>query len=126
MDNIYITVVFRLLLALICIVMPFIMIWLKSRLGIERMAKIEAELKLREDIVLLGVRFIEQVYGDLDGPDKYNSAVNWIVIELGKVGIIVTEEDLQGLIESTIRALKDEFGEEWGHVVHPENIEPIG
>jgi LL-H family phage holin len=87
--------------------------YLRRRLGTEKMRKIQEELSAKKELATLAVRFVEQVYRDLHGEEKYNKAAEWLVEQAGKIGLKLTPEEVKGLIEAALRELKDAFGEEW-------------
>lgn len=53
------------------------------------------------------VRFVEQVYKDLDGPDKLQKAVEQVSVILKSKGINITDAEINMLIESAVYSLKE-------------------
>ncbi len=88
--------------------------WIRRLIGNERLARIKQELEAKQELAGIAVSFVQQVYKDLDGNDKLLKAIFWLEEMLGDRGIKFSEEELRGLIESSLRAFKDVFGEEWG------------
>jgi len=107
------TVVENVLIILVTLAAGFVVAYLRKRLGVEGMQKIEAELALKQELAALAVRFVEQAFRDLKGKDKYDQAAQWLSGRAGEIGLSVTAEEVKGLIEAALRAFKDEFGEEW-------------
>ncbi len=70
-------------------------------------------IKQKEIFALMAVRFAEELYAHLDGPEKLEKACEWAVDQLRKIGIKTTKEDIMGIILAMLREIKDEFGEEW-------------
>ncbi len=70
-------------------------------------------IKQKEIFALIAVRFVEELYAHLDGPEKLEKACEWAVDQLDKIGIKTTKEDIMGIIVAMLREIKDEFGEEW-------------
>lgn len=101
----------------LALLLPFMAVALveliRRRLGTEKMRRIQKELETKQELALLAVRFAEQAYRDAGGPQKYSQAANWLAKRARERGIKVTGEEIQGLIESALRTLKDEFGEQW-------------
>jgi hypothetical protein len=89
--------------------------WLRNRLGVEALKKIEAELAAKKELAALAVRFVEQVYRNLHGEEKYQKAAEWLAGRAQELGIAMTAEEMKGLIEAALRAFKDAFGEQWAH-----------
>jgi LL-H family phage holin len=91
--------------------------YLRRRLGTERVKRIQEELATKQELAILAVRFVEQVYKDLHGPDKYQKAAEWLVARAQEHGLKLTADEIKGLIEAALRQLKDAFGNEWAKQV---------
>lgn len=91
--------------------------YLRRRLGTERVKRIQEELATKQELAILAVRFVEQVYKDLHGPDKYQKAAEWLAARAQEHGLKLTANEIKGLIEAALRAIKDEFGNEWAKQV---------
>jgi hypothetical protein len=87
--------------------------WLRRKIGVERLARIQRELETKKELAALAVKFVEQAYVDYDGEDKYLNAMKWLNQRAYELGINISIEEAQGLIEATLRAFKDEFGDGW-------------
>lgn len=109
----------NLLAVLIPVLVGLAVEYLRKRLGTEKMRKIQEELAAKQDLAMLAVRFVEQVYRDLHGEEKYNKA-EWLVTQAAGVGIKLTSDDVKGLIEAALREMKDAFGEEWAKTIQRE------
>lgn len=92
----------------------FLVAFLKKRLGIEKLKKIQKESELLDEVIKAGVRYAEQRFAS---GEKLDAASDWIIKVLAQKGITVTREEVEGLIEATLRTFKDEFGENWGKEV---------
>lgn len=113
MDGLIMTVIENILIILITLAAGFIVAYIRKRLGVEGMLKIEAELALKQELAALAVRFAEQAFRDLKGEEKYNRAAEWLAERAEEIGLAITAGEIKGLIEAALRAFKDEFGEEW-------------
>ena len=113
MDNLIMVVLENILIILVTLLAGYAVAFIRKRLGVEGMQKIESELAVKQELALLAVRFVEQAYRDLHGEEKYNQAAQWLADRAGEAGLNVTAEEIKGLIEAALRAFKDEFGEEW-------------
>ncbi len=87
--------------------------WLQKKLGVEGMKKVQAELTAKQELAYLAVQFVEQAYKDFDGARKYAQAAEWLANQASERGLKVSAEEMKGLIEATLRTLKDEFGKQW-------------
>jgi LL-H family phage holin len=87
--------------------------YLRRRLGTEKLRKIQTELAAKQELALLAVRFVEQVYTQLHGPEKYQKAAEWLAARAQERGLALTADEVKGLIEAALRQLKDAFGNEW-------------
>ncbi|WP_222927706.1 phage holin [Biomaibacter acetigenes] len=88
------------------------------------MRKIQEELTAKQELALLAVRFVEQVYKDLHGEEKYQKAAEWLVEQAAKIGLNLTAEEVKGLIEAALREMKDVFGEEWANAIEKKEDTP--
>ncbi|WP_018086494.1 phage holin [Desulfurispora thermophila] len=91
--------------------------YIRRRLGTEKMRKVQEELAAKQELATLAVRFVEQVYKDLHGPDKYQKAAEWLAARAQEHGLKLTADEIKGLIEAALRQLKDAFGNEWAKQV---------
>ncbi|MGI5921081.1 MAG: phage holin [Syntrophomonadaceae bacterium] len=86
---------------------------IRRKLGLEKMKKVQAELKTKQELASMAVQFVEQAYITLHGEEKYNCAAQWLAVRARERGIKVSEDEVKGLIEAALRKLKDEFGGQW-------------
>lgn len=117
MSELVSNLLYDLLILLATVAAGYAVAWLRKRLGVEGMKRIEAELATKQELAALAVRFVEQVYRDLHGEAKYQKAAEWLAARAGELGLTVTADEIKGLIEAALRAFKDEFGEEWAKAV---------
>jgi len=88
--------------------------YLKARFGTETLQRVNEELQLKQDLVAVIVKYVEQAFYDLEGPQKLDLATNLVAEQLGKLGLTIDGDEIKTLIEAAIREFKDVFGEEWG------------
>lgn len=79
---------------------------------IKRKTNLEQQ-KLLEEIFSDAVLFAQQVFKHLDGPEKFAQAKERALLMLKDKGIELSEEQIEMLIESTLKKLKKEFGDQW-------------
>ncbi|MEW6726920.1 MAG: phage holin, LLH family [Bacillota bacterium] len=96
--------VINLLAALIGVAAVYAIGYLRTRIGAEKFE----QLRMLSE---LAVKYAEQAFPDLKGEAKYEKAAEWLAVEARKVGVRVTETQVRGLIEATLRELKDVYGE---------------
>ena len=87
--------------------------------------KIDTEKK--EKIVEVSIRYINQIYKNLDGPAKFEKAKEVILEQLNEKGLSITELELTVMIESTVNAFKDGYNGTTTlfEVKTPEEVEQI-
>lgn len=90
---------------------------LRRKLGTEKLLHLQGELAAKQDLAILAVRFAEQMYKEAGGPEKYHAAALWLSERALDKGLVISAEEVRGLIEAAIRELKDSFGEEWAKAV---------
>lgn len=86
---------------------------IRRKLGTEKLKQVKEELAAKQELALLAVRFVEQVYLDLHGAEKYQAAAEWLADRAVQNGLSLTADEIRGLIEAAVRQMKDSFGEEW-------------
>lgn len=117
MEDKILNLAYDLLAILIPLLAGFLVELLRWKLGTEKMRKIQEELNAKQELAVLAVRFVEQVYKDLHGEEKYQKAAEWLVSQAEKIGLKLTADEVKGLIEAALREMKDAFGEEWANVI---------
>lgn len=114
-------IITNIVLAIIGVVVPiavkYLVNWLETKIGAETLQALQQQLELKKCLAYEAVKFVEQVYKDLHGQEKYDKAVEWLTDQLNRIGLPYTEEELKGLIEASLREIKDVFGEEWANQV---------
>lgn len=66
-----------------------------------------------ENIVRRGIVYAEQAFGNLSNETKYDIVDEFVTKELANIGVKVTPSQIQVLIESTLKDVKQEFGTNW-------------
>lgn len=69
--------------------------------------KVREELKSKQDIIKISVQFAQQVYALEDGTFKLEKAKEEAIRMLNKNGIPFDSNDLDTLIESSVKGFKD-------------------
>lgn len=87
--------------------------YLRRKLGTERIEKIRHELETKKELAEAAVRFVEQVYIDQHGADKLMRAEAWLSGQARARGLKITAEEIDGLIHSALREIKDTYGNSW-------------
>lgn len=113
MEDLLLQLAYDLLAVLIPVLAAMAVEFMRRRLGIENLKKIQQTLEAKQEIALLAVRFAEQAFKDLHGQEKYDKAAEWLSARVQENGFDISDEEIQGLIEAALRKLKDEFSEEW-------------
>ena len=116
MGNFITDVLYDILVLIITAVAGMLVVWLRQRLRVERIKQLKAELAVKQELAALAVKFVEQVYVDIKGEEKYTLAANWIAARVGELGLKLTADEIKGLIEAALRTFKDEFGEGWANL----------
>ena len=60
----------------------------------------------KEELAAMAVRFVEQVYKDSSGKDKYKHAKQWLTAQIQRRGLDLQESELEGLIEAAVSEFK--------------------
>lgn len=91
----------------------FLILFLKKKIGIENLKKIEAEIYTNQELAKQVVLYVQKYFKDADSQTKYKEAFIALSNMLDKRGIVLSEDEVQILIESALKILKKEFGNEW-------------
>lgn len=113
MEKAVLDLLYNLLLVLVTLLAGYAVAWVRKKIGVEGMKRIEAELATKQELATLAVRFVEQTYKYLHGEAKFSKAAEWLIAQAGRIGLKLTEDEVKGLIEAALRELKDAFGNEW-------------
>lgn len=104
----------QLLIALVTVGTGFVINYLKNKIGTEKLKKIQEQLLAKKELAILAVKFAEQAFNSFDGETKYNEAAKFLSTRAKEVGLLISEDEIKGLIEAALRQIKDELGENWG------------
>lgn len=96
-----------LLLGILCVAI------LIKAFGATRLRAIANSLELKQQYVDSAVKYVQQKYPDITGEEKFRQAYCIVIQNLENIGINITEEQLEELIESAVRGFKDSFGSQW-------------
>lgn len=120
MHDALIQLLYDILVLLATVAAGYAVAWLRKRLGVEGMRRIEAELATKQELALLAVKAVEQLWsGVLHGKEKVQKAAEIISQQAGRIGLAISAEEIRTLIEWAVRTMKDEFGEEWAKAAAP-------
>lgn len=120
-NNLVLNLAYDVLAILVPVLAALVVELIRRKLGIEKMNNIQKELQAKQELATLAVSFVQQVYDELDGPEKYDLAADWLVEQAQARGIKLSSQEIKGLIESSLRMFKDTFGEEWAKQVKTED-----
>lgn len=90
--------------------------WVRRRIGVEGMLKIQEEIGLKKELALLAIKFVEQAFRQHKGRQKFDLAAGFISEQAEKLGLQISAREIKVLVEWAVRTMKDEFGENWGEV----------
>lgn len=90
---------------------------IRRQIGIEGMKQISLTLAQKQVLATIAVQFVEQAYKDYAGEAKLAKASEWLAARAAEHGIKLTADEIQGLIESALRQMKDQFGSTWGKAI---------
>lgn len=99
---------------------------MRRKVGLEGMRQISWQLEQKKDWAMLAVQFAGQAYRTQGGQVKYNRAAEWLAARAKEHGIVISDTEIKGLIEATLRQLKDQFGDEWASAIDEPASEEAG
>lgn len=99
MDDIIVKIGLYVLSLLVPVVVGYVVAFLRRKLGAEKYSQLQT-------IASDAVHYVEQVYGASDNVKKFNYASDWLSEQAKKVGITLSAEQIEGLIESAVAQMK--------------------
>lgn len=114
MEELILNLVYDIFAILITVAVALLVGLLKEKLGVEGIKKVQEELLTKQELALLAVKAVEQLWGGvLHGDEKVEKAAEYISTQAAKAGLSIKPEEIRTLIEWAVRTMKDKFGEEW-------------
>lgn len=98
---------------LIPILVGFAADWMRRKAGEQSLRRIQTEIESKQDLAVAAVKFAQQAFKDLDGPEKYEEAAAWLADRAQSIGLTMTTMEIKGLIEAALKDLKYAFREAW-------------
>ena len=102
-----------LLVVLLTPLVAFAIDYLRRRVGLEKIQQLKGELETKQAWSLLAVRYADQVYWEAAGKARYDAACKWLSEHATEKGMPLTQEEIQGLIESSVRLIRTELTGLW-------------
>lgn len=107
MDSIqWFEVLQSLLYIVVMVVAPFVAKYFREKSESEKFNRILEYSRI-------AVEMAEKYYKEYGGEEKYFYASSWLANRASKIGIKLTDEEIRGLIESTLKHIEIEFGDVW-------------
>lgn len=117
MEDLVLRLVYDVLTILITVAVAMLIGWLKKKMGVEGLKKVQEELTAKQELALLAVKAVEQLWGGvLHGEEKVKKATEIISQQATKIGLKISPEEIRTLIEWAVRTMKVEFGEVWAKI----------
>ena len=91
----------------------YLVVWAQKALGAAKVQKINETLQAKQTLSQMAVLFVQQAYKDLGGPAKYDYAAKWFSDAATAHGMTITDAEVKTLIESALKAIKLDAGQEW-------------
>lgn len=95
------------LLPSVIIILTTVMSYLAAKLKNKYDEKINTDIK--KSVVEETVKYVQQVWGTLGGPEKLQKAIEQASLLLNEKGITISETELNMLIESSVYGIKSGF-----------------
>lgn len=95
------------LAVLIPIAVTWLIAYVNKKIGTEKLKQVSMELDAKQGLSYDIVNFVEQVYKDLQGPEKFNKALELFAAQAKAKGFTVTPDELHVFIESAVKIMND-------------------
>lgn len=100
---------------ILTVAIGFVINYIKKKIDIDTLHHIQKEFETKQILATMAVRFVEQAYTDFRGDEKLNKASDWLAEKLNSLGIKSNSSEIRVLIESSLKILQEQFGEEWNN-----------
>jgi hypothetical protein len=97
---------------------------LHKYVGTANMKKIQQEIETHQDLAKLVIMGVQQIYSSLQGSEKLALATKQLSDLLVSKGIKMSADQINLLIESTLKGLKQEFMQTW-HDEIKQDLQPV-
>jgi LL-H family phage holin len=121
MEDLLMQVLWDLLVLLITILAGVFIKFLTKKLGIEQMKLAQSKWESMKDLASVAVKYAEQAYINYGGTAKKEKALAFLSRELSGLGINVSTDTLNDLLEAALREIKDTLGEDWADALKTAN-----
>ena len=98
---------------LIPILVGFAVEWLRKKVGAQNIENIKEQLYLKQELAEAAVKFVQQVWTNADGSRKYHEAAVWLSLRAAEIGLVLSANEIKGLIEAAVKDGKWRFSEAW-------------
>lgn len=98
------------LMQIVQMIIIAVVAWLGSEA--KRLYKKYVSTEIKQSVCRTVVRFVEQVYVDIHGPEKLHMAMQRAVLILEEYGITISEHELVALIEAAVNEFNDNFSKD--------------
>lgn len=113
MENLILSVIYDVFAVLITVATGYFVAWLRQKLGAEGIRRVHHELAAKQDLAIVGVKYAEQALRSALGSEKYRAAADWIKKQADRIGLDLSDEEIDVLVEWALREIKDQFGDQW-------------
>jgi len=101
------TIAINALYYLVPLLVGLLVEYIRRKIGSERIQKIQGELATKKELADTAVKFVQQVYWELDGTKRFSQASVWLSEQASKHGLKLTESEIKGLIEAAVKVMND-------------------
>lgn len=100
MDNETLNMIIKTVVACVSVILTtFVIPWIKGKVNADKLAKIE-------EYTVLAVRCAEQIYTPEEWREKKDYVVAYVAKKAIKIGLYLTAEDINNLIEGIVNEVK--------------------
>lgn len=120
MEQLFINMAWNVIIFLVAVLFATMVRYAVEKIGIEKMNRGAAEWDNVKDLAYTAVKYAEQAYREYGGATKKEQALAFLSRELAQLGIRLSAETLDGIIEAMLRDIKDNLGEQWAAAIKDE------
>lgn len=99
--------------------------WVKEKFGTEKMKKLGEILGIHKEVIREGILYAQQAFEGSDCEVRLEEAKKFILARLNEIGVKISEETLDKLVESVLIETKDSWVGEWNKQLEKDKVEQV-
>lgn len=116
MEQIILSLLEQLISLFIVVGLGLLSAYLHKKLGIEKLKEVKSTIENKQQIVDLAVLFAQEAFKNLEGEDKFREVYVYASKKFKELGLNISGNELEVLIDSSVKRFRKEFGKSWKEI----------